>query len=100
MHETDTRPRSVFADIRQLRAAERIGFAVLFVLLVGFTTVSAYFQWQGILRDKKSYIELIVMSKIGQFKSWNDTQMAEAKELSESSVFIDIVADAVENPSS
>ncbi len=100
MHETDTRPRSVFADIRQLRAAERIGFAVLFVLLVGFTTVSAYFQWQSILRDKKSYIELVGQSKIGQFKSWYDTQMAEAQELSESSVFIDIVADAVENPSS
>jgi signal transduction histidine kinase len=100
MHETDTRRRSVFADIRQLQAAERIGFIVLFVVLVGFATVSAYFQWEGILRDKKLYIELIGMSKIGQFKSWYDTQMAEAKGLSESSVFIEIVADAVENPSS
>jgi len=100
MHETDTRRRSVFADIRQLQAAERIGFIVLFVVLVGFATVSAYFQWQGILRDKRSYIELIGMSKIGQFKSWYDTQMAEAKGLSESSVFIEIVANAVEKPSS
>jgi signal transduction histidine kinase len=99
MHDTDTIKHKFFANIRQLRPAEQIGFIVIFVLLVGFTTVSAYFQWQSILRDRKSYMELIGYSKIGQFGSWYDTQMAEANELSESSVFIDIVANAMEKPS-
>jgi len=96
---TDTRHHNFFADIRQLRTAERIGFTFLFVLLVGFTTVSAYFQWQSILRDKKTYIELIGRSKIEQFESWYDMQMTKARELSESALFIAIVADSIETPS-
>ena len=99
MHTTDARHRKFFADIRQLRPAERIGFAFLFVLLVSFTTVSAYFQWQAILNDKKSYIELVGRSKIEQFESWYDMQMTEARELSESSLFLTTVADAIETPS-
>jgi len=99
MHNTNTIRHKILDHVRQLRTTEQIGFIFVFVLLVGFTTVGAYFQWQSILRDKKTYIELIGQSKIGQFKSWYDSQMSEAQELPESSIFVNTVEKAIAEPS-
>jgi signal transduction histidine kinase len=100
MHKRNAIQRNFLDHVRQLRTTEQIGFFIVFLLLVGFVTVGAHFQWQSILRDKKSYIELIGQSKIGQLESWYDSQLSEAKELPASPVFIDIVAQAIEKPSS
>jgi signal transduction histidine kinase len=99
MHKTNRKKRYFLDYIRQLRATERIGFAIALSLLVGLVTIDAYFQWQGVFRDKKSYISLIGQTQIGQFEAWHDSQMAEARELPASSVFINIVAKAIEQPS-
>lgn len=90
----------IFSHIHHLTMAERIGFIIAFLILVGFCTLGAYFQWHNIYRDRKSYIELIGQSKITQLTSWYDSQMREAQELSTGSVFKDTVRKALAEPSS
>jgi hypothetical protein len=99
MVRSNAKRYSILAHLRKLRPIERFWFVIFFLTLLGSLVIGAHYQWQNILHDKKLYIELIGKSKIDQIELWYTAHITEAEELPNSLAFLNLVSEAIMDPS-
>ena len=99
MVRSNAKRHSILAHLRELRPIERFWFVIFFLILLGSLVIGAHYQWQNILHDKKLYIELIGKSKIDQIELWYTAQIIEAGEMPNSLAFLNLVSEAITDPS-